>query len=663
WPFFVAGKARKWIQKHVITGWVEEGVAELDIPAGILFRLRQGKKLAPEHYKANIRLKEFAFQPFGDMPEIVDGTGEVILEGMKVSANLESGAAADSTGKMVNIRSASFVMQDFADPNREGETTLELDGDIKTIARIADRNPLRVMERMKVTPEQFSGNGHADIVARFPVGREITYGEVDWNVLLELKEGKSSKPLAGRSMASADLLIDANPTGANVTGTARVDGVMARLRLTEPIGKSGKVKRKRAVSATLDAKDRERLGFNLEPVVRGPITISIEQGGGKERHKLDLANAEVALPWIGWSKGAGIQANVSYDLKTQKGRYTLENFSLIGPGFGSEGDMVLTKEGLLSADMNSIRLNPEDDVRLKIERVDDTYNINANGLSFDTRSIINTLIHSGGFSKAQGGRSVNLVANFDKISGFQNRIMRNAILLYESQGGRLTKLDLTASGSEGRRYNVQAQLNGNDTLFSMQTNDAGNALAFTNIYTRMERGALEANLLQTEAGPFVGPVRIRSFGIVNEPRLARLASNVESQVPNEEGQRQVVLPDSKDKAIKFQLADARIERGTGYLYVRDAIVRSGTMGMTADGKVYDERDRIDLSGTFMPANGINMAVSAIPIIGQLFSNGRDNALIGISYRLAGERKDPELIVNPLSIVTPGVFNKVFEFQQ
>ena len=87
------------------------------------------------------------------------------------------------------------------------------------------------------------------------------------------------------------------------------------------------------------------------------------------------------------------------------------------------------------------------------------------------------------------------------------------------------------------------------------------------------------------------------------------------------------------------------------------------MGITMDGTVYDPNDRMSITGTFMPANGVNLAVSAIPLLGQLFSNGKDNGLIGVTYKLTGPRTNPELVINPLSIVTPGVFNRVFEFKQ
>jgi len=662
WPFFVANGARKWVHSHVFEGRAVSGSLEADIPAGVIFNLQNGATLSPDQYKVTLDLEAIKFKPFGDLPPIENAKGSVKLEGMQVLANLSEGSVDGGGKKPVQTSNGNFLMENFAASERWADTTLEIDGDIGSIARILDHNPLRVMQRMKVEANQFSGSGHANVAVRFPVGRKAEFEEVDWNVLLDLTKGASNKKLSGRKLTHADILIDANPSGAKVTGSMRIDGISSRVNFVEPVGKSGKVKRLREVTTVLDEKGRKALGVNLAPVVTGAVDVKVVQKAGVESYRLDFKNAELNLPWAGWLKGKGIPARAEFNLKRLKSGVKLENFSIKGDGFFGTGALQMDKKGLRSAELPGFKLNESDDMSLKLERSGNGYNINISGLSYDSRGLLNALIHQGGFTSAQGGRSVNLVANFATVRGFGNRVIRNAVLLYESQAGRLKVLDLRGEGSDGRRYNVQAQLNGNDTLFTVNTNDAGTALAFTDIYTRMEGGLLEAKLIQGEGGPYRGPVRITKFDIVNEPRLKRMASSVRQQIPESRGDRQRIIPDAGDKRIKFTLADAQIERGPGYFNVNDAIIRSTSMGIAMEGVVYDPKDRMSLTGTFMPANGLNLAVSAIPILGQLLSNGKDKALIGITYKLRGPRKDPELTINPLSIVTPGVFNRVFEFR-
>ncbi len=662
WPFFVAKGARKWMHEHVLDGWIGSGVLKADIPAGVIQNLKNGAKLKPEEYDVVLNVEKFEFRPFGDLPPIKNAKGKVKLQGMKVLGSIIEGVASVDGGT-VKIESANFAMEDFAAKERWGEAELELSGGLTAIAAISDREPLRVMKRMKVKAAQFSGKGHANIAARFPVGRKSGYNEINWNVLLDMEGGKSTRKLAGRVLSNADLLIDASPTGAQVTGTMNIDGIKSRVNMIEPIGNSGKVKRKRTVTSTLDKKGRKKLGINLGPVLEGPVGVKIIQEGKIERYELDFENAKLNLPWVGWSKGNGIASKGSFVLKRLKTGVRLEKFTLTGSSFTGKGVLEIDKRGLAFADLSKLSLNEGDDMRLKVERTKTAYNINASGLSYDARGLLNTLIYKASFSNTQKGRSVNLVANFEKVKGFGNRIVRNVVMIYDSVNGQLKKLDLRGVGSQGRKYGVQAQHNGNDTLFTVKTNDAGTALAFMDIYTRMQGGEMEANLLQGENGPYVGPVKIKNFVVVNEPRLKSIASSAKKQIQTTDGEWERTLSGDGDgdKKVRFQLADALIERGKGFFNVKDAIIRSTGVGIAMEGVVYDENDRMNLTGTFMPANGVNLVISRIPLLGQLFSDGKKNALIGITYKLQGPRSNPEMLINPLSVVAPGIFKKVFEF--
>jgi len=607
-------------------------------------------------------MKDVAFRPFGEMPAIRKSKGNLRISGMKISSSITSGVASAEGKKPINIKSGVFTMKDYAAKDRFGETKLSLEGDAVSIAAIADRKPLRVMQRLKVSANQFSGKGFADIVARFPIQKGTNYDQVDWNVLLDLQNASSSKTLAGRKFTDANIVIDANPISAKVVGSARIDGVKAKLNLIEPIGKSGKAKRKREVIASMGEDARKAFGIDLNPVVKGPIQVKIIQDNGAEKYQIDFKNAEIAMPWVGWSKGKGIAAKAEFSLKQTDGLYRLNDFKLNGSGFYSAGNLLMSKRGLLSADIKQLKLNDSDSIAVKVERKDNTYNITASGDSYDARGVMNTLLYQGSFKQVQGGRSVNLSANFKRVTGFEKRSIFGVDVTYQSRSGSLTKLDMNGFGRDGSKYSVQAQRNGNQTLFTINSSDAGNALAFSNIYTRMQGGNISAQLVRNDNGPFLGPVNLKNFTVVNEPRLAQMVSNVRRQVPHEKGERAKVIPIDSDKRITFDLAQAKIKKGDGYLDLDDAIIRNNTIGLSMNGTLYNKQDSMNLSGTFMPANAVNLAVSAIPILGRFFANGKDRALIGITYQLKGRRANPELLVNPLSIVTPGFFNRVFEFK-
>ena len=134
--------------------------------------MAQGARLKPEHFKLETKMENMAFRPFGELPPIRKGVGGVSINGMQIYAELESGKVPDAGDGKANIQAANFRMADFAAPKKRGETTLTLDGSAEAVATILEARPLRVMERMKVTADQFKGKAHADIVAQFPIGPE-----------------------------------------------------------------------------------------------------------------------------------------------------------------------------------------------------------------------------------------------------------------------------------------------------------------------------------------------------------------------------------------------------------------------------------------------------------------------------------------------------------
>ena len=64
-----------------------------------------------------------------------------------------------------------------------------------------------------------------------------------------------------------------------------------------------------------------------------------------------------------------------------------------------------------------------------------------------------------------------------------------------------------------------------------------------------------------------------------------------------------------------------------------------------------------ISGAFIPAFGLNNMPGSIPLLGALFG-GRNEGLFGITYRLFGPLDEPQLTMNPISALAPGIFRKI-----
>ena len=113
---------------------------------------------------------------------------------------------------------------------------------------------------------------------------------------------------------------------------------------------------------------------------------------------------------------------------------------------------------------------------------------------------------------------------------------------------------------------------------------------------------------------------------------------------------------------KFQRGFARVVVVNGVVALENGVVRGEQIGATFQGVLKDQNGNIDMTGTFMPAYGLNRLFGELPFIGIFLGNGRDRGLLGITFKLTGPTATPRLQINPLSLIAPGVFRQIFEFQ-
>ena len=67
-----------------------------------------------------------------------------------------------------------------------------------------------------------------------------------------------------------------------------------------------------------------------------------------------------------------------------------------------------------------------------------------------------------------------------------------------------------------------------------------------------------------------------------------------------------------------------------------------------------------IGGTYIPLQGLNGAFGAIPLLGQILSGTQGEGIFGITFAVQGPTSDPQVIVNPLSLVAPGIFREMFQ---
>jgi hypothetical protein len=78
------------------------------------------------------------------------------------------------------------------------------------------------------------------------------------------------------------------------------------------------------------------------------------------------------------------------------------------------------------------------------------------------------------------------------------------------------------------------------------------------------------------------------------------------------------------------------------------------------GKVDFDRGYVQISGTYVPLYGLNSMLGSVPILGDILTGGQGGGIVGLTFVVQGNLKDPQVGVNPVSALTPGIFRQIFE---
>jgi hypothetical protein len=102
----------------------------------------------------------------------------------------------------------------------------------------------------------------------------------------------------------------------------------------------------------------------------------------------------------------------------------------------------------------------------------------------------------------------------------------------------------------------------------------------------------------------------------------------------------------------FVVQDGELQLGRGRMY-------GSQLGLTFQGRVDPEAERLDLDGTVVPLYGINWTIGQIPIIGQFLRGSEGEGAFAATYTIRGPFDDPSVAVNPLAALAPGFLRELF----
>jgi len=662
WPFWMASKGRDWVERNLFGGTVTNASISVFIPFGRLDEaIGKGLKLDENQIQIAFDIAGARMNVTGDIPPIRDTSAHFQLAGPKATISIKSGKSFFASGRTVDVGEGTFVLPATYDKPLMADIDLPISGNADAIGELLTFKPIQVLQRAGFVPEDLSGKVTANVQAHFGLIASQNPPPIEWKASLQLQGLNVAKPISGRKITGLDGVLSADPKQVTLDGKGNIDGVPAEIKLTEPTDKSSGVQPQQSVTATLSNDQREKILPGLSDIIDGTISVELNRiDKDRQSVSIDLAKARLDLPWIGWSKGSGIGAKADFEISGPDDNLQIKSFALKGDGFGASGALTLSKGNLVKADFDTVKLSSLDDFAVSLKRSKGGMDVSVSGNSADVRPILSRIKGGSGDNDSDGdskGSSISLRAKLDTVIGFNDEKLRNVEAAYAAQGSRIQSVNLSGITGSGEAVVAQTQGNG---IINITSGDAGAVSRFADLYQHMRGGLLNLAIRLGAGGDWSGSIDVRRFSIVNEQRLHSIVSTPVGQ--EQRSLNAAVKRDIDTSAQRFQRGFARIVSKDSVVSIENGVVRGDQVGAVFQGVLRDVRGNMDMTGTFMPAYGLNRLFAELPIIGILLGNGTDRGLIGITFKLTGKLDAPNLTINPLSIIAPGVFRNIFEFQ-
>jgi len=669
WPACFQTYAHNWVLANVRSGSIAKGHMKLAMNAAELERLTSSGKMPDEAATADFELSDIAFSYAEGLPSVIATRGKMQFAGRTLTAQIPEAATQMPSGRVLTLTNARYEVANYLDPSPRGRITLDTSGPIETGLEYLDLKPFGLMKASGLRFADLTGDFKGSLDLSLPVTRALQPGELKLQAHASLSDARLNRAINGLTLNSGALEIAATETQLTVDGDVLVNSVPAKLSWSRPMGPGSGDSPDLRLTARLAANDREQLGILVNHMITGeiPVTIDIAAGAVADGEKMahveaDLSEAEIVLDTLAWRKPAGEAATAIFDLvAAEKSKTRLEDFRLTGDKVAIRGSIDIGPDNRMVA-----FAFPEFSINLVtrlsvtgVVRPDKVLAVTARGSYFDGRDFFKSLFSLGKLTeqdlpppKATAG--LDLTADIETVLGYSQVSLRGVHIEASRRHGVLSSLDARAGFDHGGNVGVRLHASaGKPRLLQAEADDAGQAFRLIGLYQTLEGGntSLQVNMDGEGAAEKTGTLWARHFSLFGDPVVKEVLNGAPVNTTNGPEERQ-----------KFEFDRMRVgfSVGEGQLVIRDMFINGPVVGATLRGRIDYGRQTVSLGGTYIPLFGLNSMFGALPVLGQLLVGRNGEGLLGITFGVQGALTKPEVIVNPVSAVAPGIFRQIFE---
>ena len=670
WPLPVAPGARDWIATNIFAGQIGPLEAQTNFTPGML-----DQDILPEDsLLLTFGMKGIEGSYVKGLTHAVGVDGDARMTGDTFKAVFSNG----HIGTLM-LSKGTALIPTLHKVGTVGEFGVHIEGAMPEVMALIDMKPLRYPTKFGIDPKQTRGASRADLMFKVPMLADLPVDDVGISVKAHVDDFAVTLGAKTRITNGA---VDFEVDNAHLHQTGQVNLADSRLLVdwTEDFRTRDPNTTHLTVKGSLTQGGREALNIGLARYLRGTVPIIAEITGhsgslGHADVAVDFTPALLSIPIVNLEKTPGQSATGRIQVNFAPGNVVQdEAIKISGPVLNATGTANFNKDGELTIlSFPSVKMGPLNDLSFLLMRNGDSNDYTLRGKSLD-----GSKVGRNGTNEAPGGANATAEAQDDTpegrfhISAKLDRLaMRDGVSIAPFNldlagiGIRPAALSLAgtlAMGSRTAPIAASLETSGAGRKVTLTSGDAGLLARGLFAFESMRGGQLNAvvNLPgqasdignpASTAADFTGTLTVKDFNMINQPLLARLFS-----AGSLTGLGDLMGGDG----MTMEELNMPFSSKNNVIAVNGARAVGRAIGASADGYIDRPKGVLALKGSLIPAYGLNSVLSNIPLLGDILASKKGEGIFGITYSLAGSSEHPDLSANPLSMLTPGIFRRIFE---
>lgn len=630
WPVAAVPRTRVWFADNVGQGRLSDVQATLRLEPG-------GQPLFDLSYEFADTEVRFV----RTLPPILNGRGHATLDNKTYTVSLDEGHVIAPEGGRIEADGTVFQILDITQRPATAKVDLVTSASLTATLSLLDQPPFSFFS--KAGQPYNLGDGRADLTATIlmPMKPKIPFEEVSFTVAGTIRNFTSPALVPGRILTAPEVKVAVNTDGLQLSGTGMLDKMPIDLTYLQGFGEEQKGRAR--VNGTVMLSDAVLRDFGVElPAgsIKGEGPAAIDVALVKDLPPQltltsNLTGLGLRLDALGWSKPAKTRASLDLEARLSSRQPVVERLVLKAPGLEARGK-ITTRDGggLDAAVFDRVIAGDWLDAPVTLTGTGrGGMEVALTGGTLDMRRMPDTkgdpggggpiTVRLGGLRISDGITLTDFRGEFGSRGGFNGRFSAGV-------NGKAEIAGVVAPAEAGSAVRITSD-------------NAGAVMAAAGIFDKGRGGNLDMTLFPRETeGDYNGTATFTRMRVQGAPALAELLSAV-SVVG--------LLEQMNGEGLAFNNGEVKFILTPKAVEITQGSAVGASLGISFAGLYLNGSGRIDLQGVISPIYLVNG-------VGQILTR-KGEGLFGFNYRVTGTTDNPNVAVNPLSVLTPGMFREIF----